>query len=175
VVLELLTFIPLADRKAIRENVLSLLYTLKNKASDQGLGKQMPSDIRKLVGQETINRVAQELMPRVLERARLLLATSDVHALNGTTRDFITRLRDQAAAGNLGAHMPRANDYQAILDLLDVDSPASQALLVRQVAAHIKRIVANPPALPEQGARPQRWYQRAKEKVQGFLKPKKKK
>ncbi len=175
VVLELLTFIPLAERKAIRDNVLSLLYTLKNKESGRGLGKQMPSDIRRLVGQETINRLAQELMPRVLEWARLLLSASDPYMPNDMTRDYIVRLRVQAAAGNLGPDMPQANDYQAVADLLDLDSPASQALLVRQVAANIRRIVANPlPALPEQGARPQRWYQRAKEKVQGFLKPKKK-
>jgi len=176
VVLELLTFIPLAERKAIRENVLGLLTALKRKGEE--LGKKMPRDIRQLVGQEEINRLAQQLMPRVLERARLLLSANDAYISTGTTRELMLRLRHQAAAGNLRimgqlSNMGHANDYQAIADLLDLDSPASQAILLRQVAANIKRIAANPlPAFPEQSAQPKRWYQRAKEKAQSFLKKK---
>jgi hypothetical protein len=156
VILELLTFIPLAERKAIQENIRSLLPALKYTS----IQPKPPRDIQKLIGQTTINRLAQELMPRVLERARILAANAE----DGQTAQGIALLmRDNALART---DSDRAAQYQAIADLLNFDNPASQAILRRQVEANIRRIVANPlPAIPEpvmqQQQAQQPWYQRA--------------
>jgi ankyrin repeat protein len=136
-VLELLTFIPVTEHKAIQENVRNLRIALKRKAA--------PKDVRVLIGQDVINQLVQEEMPHIMARARLLAATRN--AISGRSA------RDMALARSTGNE--RGN-FQAIADLLDLDSPASQATLRGQVKENIRRIVANP--LPEQ---PQPWYQRA--------------
>ncbi len=129
-VLELLAFIPLVERKAIQKNIRSSLNDFKPKA-------------------EIINKLAQEEMPHVMARARLLAAAQ---ANDGATARGIALRTD---ANRRAKNLPIEN-YQTVINLLDLDSPISQATIRKQVEANIRWIAAN--LLPEQ---PQSWYQRA--------------
>jgi len=143
IVLELLTFIPVAERKAIRENVFGLLSALKHKAAGEGLGRQMPSDIRKFIGQDVINKLVEEQMPKIMAQARLLTAARSNSGR--TARDW--------------ADLSNALD---IIDLLNLDNPESQAILQRQVEANIRRIINNAELVQAQPQAPQPYQPTAK-------------
>ncbi len=126
IILELITCIPIAEQKQIREKVLSLLSALKRSQNPQ-----LYQDMRRLITQTTINGWAHEQMPRIVARISLWDAQ---RALESARTKY-----QHAVAADDPEGMAR---FQRIIDILDPHSPAWQSMVGKRVDQQIKRIIA---------------------------------